>query len=220
MSSQSSSRSSQYSKEDFSGSSYTLILSQILSCPGTYELPLRTMYALNSTPRAQCSRPATPTTPLDQPGSPTFPSSALAAAQFQNSLVNQITNLPSQPSSLPPSFITSFVSKCFPSELAMVDFPQGLTALDYLKDLEIRRRREMKAALSRLGIDETVIKTLGDPEGIAKRHPGVAAWIKTNEENERRVEAYYTQLYIALRRWVCTSRIRFLGIITDIAARF
>lgn len=82
----------------------------------------------------------------------------------------------------------------------MVDFPQALTALDYLKDLETRRRRELAATLGRLGIDSQVIKS--DPEGVLKKHTGVAAWVKSNEDNERKIEAYYTQLYIALRRWV------------------
>ena len=66
--------------------------------------------------------------------------------------MQHITQLPSQPSSLPPSFVTSFVRKCFPPELEQVDFPQALSALDYLKDLEVRRRREVVAAFDKLGI--------------------------------------------------------------------
>jgi len=82
----------------------------------------------------------------------------------------------------------------------MVDFPQALTGLDYLKDIETRRRRESAAALGRLGIDKTALKK--DSNELSKKPPGVAAWLKTTEASERKVDALYTQLYVALRRWV------------------
>lgn len=181
--------------------SYPLILEHILSYPGQYnELPLRSMYTLNSTPRAQpsLSRPGTPT--ATSPIHADFPADVKAnvAAQFQSSLVSQITNLPSQPCSLPPVFINSFLRRCFPPELELVDFPQALTALDYMKDLETRRRREVAAALERVGVDRTSVQA----DTVAKKHAGVAAWVKQIESNERKIEALYTQLYIGLRRWV------------------
>lgn len=190
---------------DSSGASYPLILEHILTYPGTYELPLRTMYTLNSTPRAQPprSRPQTPNPDVcPSPTQPHFPNDAkaTATAEFQSSLVNQISNLPSQPCSLPPVFITTFVRRCFADELVKVDFPQALTALDYLKDLENRRRREVAAALGRLGLDRTTVSA--DMEGVARKNASVAAWVKQLESNERKVEALYTQVYIGLRRWV------------------
>ncbi len=114
--------------------------------------------------------------------------------------MTQISQLPSQPCSLPPSFITSFVRRCFPDDIEKVDFGQALTALDYLRDLETRRRREIGSALRRLGIDPVMLGKEGDE--ISKKYPGVYSWVKGIEDKEKTVEALYTQVYIGLRRWV------------------
>ncbi|KAL9083894.1 MAG: hypothetical protein Q9159_005510 [Coniocarpon cinnabarinum] len=203
--SQSSSRSSQ---DDATGASYNLILDHVLTNPGTHEIPLRTMYTINSTPRSQISRPATPTghrTPTS-PAQASFPTETQqASAEFQTSLLSQISKQRTQLCSLPPSFINSFLRRCFPIQLEMVDFPQALTALDYLKDLEHRRRREVAGALTRLGISKDSIDS--DPQNLNHNNPGVAAWVKANETREHKVEARYTQLYIALRRWILINEL-------------
>lgn len=103
-----------------------------------------------------------------------------------------------QPSSLPPSFITSFVRKCFTPELADVDFPSALTAMDYLKDLEVRRRAEIIAAMDKLGVDRSDI---AHRDLMAKKYPGVMMWIDGVAEKERKIEALYSQIYVGLRRW-------------------
>ena len=87
-------------------------------------------------------------------------------------------------------------------ELHLVDFPQSLTALDYLKDLETRRRKEVSRALEHLRIDQNVLETAQDSEELAKWYPMVADWVRTLENKEKKLDALYTQLYIALRRWV------------------
>lgn len=122
-----------------------------------------------------------------------------ATAQFKANLMSHISQLPSQPCSLPPSFVTSFVRRCFPPELDQIDFPQALTALDYLKDLETRRRKEVIAALKRLGVDRD---NLHERDQLGKKYPGVLSWVTSIEDKERKVEALYTQVYIGLRRWV------------------
>ncbi|KAI9837844.1 MAG: hypothetical protein M1819_006778 [Sarea resinae] len=197
------------------GSAYPWILDHILSYPGSYEIPLRTMYTLNSTPRAQplphqVSRAGTPTSTSSTASSPTsaqFPpeqqAAQAASLQFRTALLSHISQLPCQPCSLPPSFVTSFVRRCFPPELTMVDFPQALTGLDYLKDLETRRRKEVKMALHRLGVENPL--SAGDE--ISQKHPSVAAWVKGMEDKERKIEALYTQLFIGLRRWVLINEL-------------
>lgn len=199
------------------GSAFPWILDHILTYPGSYEIPLRTMYTLNSAPRVQplphsLSRSGTPipSTGFGANPSPTttqFPqdqqqqaAAEAATAHFKSCLMTQISHLPSQPCSLPPSFITSFVRRCFPFDIATVDFAQALTALDYLRDLETRRRREIASALRRLGIDPSTLGKEGDE--ISKKYPGVVSWVKSIEDKERKVEALYTQVYIGLRRWV------------------
>ena len=120
----------------------------------------------------------------------------------------QMSQLPMQPTSLPPSFITSFVRRCFPTDLVLVDFPQALTGLDYLKDLETRRRREVAGAMGRLEIDKSALSD--DAASLSATYPGALQWIKSIEEKERKVEALYTQLYVALRRWILINELSLL----------
>ncbi|KAF2230214.1 hypothetical protein EV356DRAFT_454251, partial [Viridothelium virens] len=191
-----------------SGSSYPLILDHVLSYPGTYEIPLRTMYTLNSAPRAQplpqSLKQATASRNSDGE-SPSNPQQD-AAAQFTSSLLSQISHLPSQPCSLPPSFINSFVRRCFTAELEAVDFPQALTALDYLKDLEHRRRRESANAFRRLGLDPANLDE--ELEKVAHEYPGVTTWVRSIKDKEKKVEALYTQIYIGLRRWILINELQ------------
>lgn len=193
-----------------SGASYQLILEHILSYPGTYEIPLRTMYTLNCAPRAQpmpgfSSRAPSPTPSSGSPVSPislSFPHNQHSATtNFTNALMDQISQLPSQPSSLPPAFVTSFVNRCFPVNLEMVDFPQALTSLDYLRDLEMRRRKEIANSFKTLNLSQAHVshEMLKD---LRNWNPAVADWIESLETKLRKVETLYTSLYISLRKWV------------------
>lgn len=198
------------SPEPTEGAALPWILEHLLAYPGNYEIPLRTMYSLNSNSISQPPSFGSNTSPTssfsrEAPGN-AFPATATdstnnnvtdTAALFKAQLMSQIAQLPSQPSSLPPSFITSFVRRCFPPVVEEVDFPQALTALDYLKDLENRRRKEMIAALNRLGITGAE----GEKEELARRFPGVLAWIDSMESKERTAMALYSQVYIRLRHW-------------------
>lgn len=197
------------------GAGYEWVLEHLLAYPGTYEIPLRTMYTLNATTQNQQQPPSLPS-PTTVPGN-AFPrrsqsstdeqhsmTTMTAAAQLGASLMAHISQLPSQPTSLPPSFVTSFVRRCFPAELDQVDFPQALTALDYLKDLETRRRREVVAALDKLGIERD---DLSHREKLARKYPGVLQWVAGIEEKERTVEALYSQVYIGLRRWTLINEL-------------
>ena len=84
----------------------------------------------------------------------------------------------------------------------MVDFTQALTAMDYLKDLDNRRKRELGAALQRLGLDKSLVdQQTGDLSG----DPRISEWVRTMQDKDRKVEALYTQVYIGLRRWVSLS---------------
>ena len=199
-------------------SSYNLILDHVLSYPASYEMPLRTMYTLNCAPRAQpLPHHLATLQPLPEEsssGSSTDSAGCIgnslgqsattakqATAHFTSSLMEHIAHLPSQPCSLPPSFINTFARRCFPADLAAVDFPHALTSLDYIKDLEMRRRRDFAAALHRLGLDRTTLQS-ADADRFAHSFPAVAAWLRSMDDRERKVDALYTQLYVAVRRWV------------------
>ncbi|KAL9125566.1 MAG: hypothetical protein Q9217_005247 [Psora testacea] len=205
------------------GSAYPWILEHLLTYPGTYEIPLRTMYTLNSTtstqqPTRQPVRTDTPSlsstasSPDGSPQSPEFPPEQRhqllepnATDHFKQCLMEHISQLPSQPFSLPPAFITSFVRRCFTEELCMVDFTQALTAMDYLKDLENRRRRELSKALQSLGLDKAVVD---QHTGDISRNTRTSEWVKSTQDKERKVEALYTQVYIGLRRWTLINEMR------------
>ena len=194
------------------GAGFPWILEHLLTYPGTYDIPLRTMYSLNAnTQNPQYHQPP----PMNVTGN-AFPRKTsrleeqqsmhtqTVATQLKATLMQHITQLPSQPASLPPSFITAFVRRRFSAELDQVDFPQALTALDYLKDLEVRRRREVIAALDKLGIQR---EDLGHREKLAKKYPGVLQWVIGTEDKERKVEQLYTQVYIGLRRWTLINEL-------------
>jgi hypothetical protein len=196
------------SKSSSSGASYQLILEHMMSYPGTYEIPLRTMYTLNCAPRAQpLPSPGLRSNPSSSPSSPLSPAfpydQQAATAQFTSALMSQISQLPSQPASLPPPFVTSFLNRIFPVELHLVDFPQSLTALDYLKDLESRRRKEIVGSLTRLGINEDFLSSASGSADLGRWSPAIAEWLRSLETKERKVSGLYSQLYVSLRRWVC-----------------
>lgn len=199
-----------------SGAAFTWILEHLLAYSGSYEIPLRTMYALNSNPTAQlssgrgvghtsgCSNnaKATSASPVTD-GKQRGEAGSAEAARFKANLMSQVAQLPSQPCSLPPSFTTSFIRRCFTPEIEHVDFLQALTALDYLKDIETRRRKEVLSALKRLGIDR---QTASERTELGKTYPGVLSWVTSLEEKEKKVEVLYSQIYIGLRRWVSSTK--------------
>ncbi|KAI9722831.1 MAG: hypothetical protein M1828_004397 [Chrysothrix sp. TS-e1954] len=206
-----SSSESSFSSSSSTGASYTLILEHVFQYPGTYELksiPLRTMYTINAEQRAQqpnMNSYSQSSSNGNSSGNNQKTTAQAATAQFSNALINHIARMPSQPCSLPPSFITNFLLKAFPLELELVDFPQALTGLDYLRDLERRRRRETEASLRRIGVEPGRLGHLND---ISTRHTGVAAWLQSTEKAERKVEALYTQVYIGLRRWILINEMK------------
>ncbi|EON67903.1 hypothetical protein W97_07400 [Coniosporium apollinis CBS 100218] len=188
------------------------MLEHVLSCPNSYEIPLRTMYTLNCAPRAQPlpSHRQRAGAPSSAPLSPTasqFPRQDAASPtnDFQSAIASQLAQLPSHPSSLPPSFVTNFVRRVFNPEIMKVDFPQALTALDYLKDLETRRRREVAAALQRLGVESGTLSS--EVDGTLRKCTGIASWVHEAEEKEKTIDALYTQLYIGLRRWTLINEL-------------
>lgn len=206
------------------------ILEHVLMYPGTYEIPLRTMYALNLSSGSQMlfnppgQQPSSPTSAFARhgpsnstatattttnggPTEPTSPRQARknsapsvsdTAVKFRAHIMSQLAKLPTQPCSLPPAFVASFVRRCFPEDLEEVDFPQALTALDYLKDLETRRKKDLDAALRKLGYSEDE----AEKEDLKKRYPGVASWISSIQKKERIAVALYSQVYLHVRQWV------------------
>ncbi|MCJ1307726.1 hypothetical protein MMC25_001374 [Agyrium rufum] len=198
------------------------VLEHILAYPGHYEIPLRTIYTSNVMAQTTSTFDSSPpslsngSSPDNSPLSPSSPALGLAqtlrmaspldttSEHFKLCLMEQISENPYQPFSLPPSFITSFVRRCFTEDLCLVDFTQALTALDYLKDLDNRRKRDLSGAVVRLG----AVKAQSEDRSDAEANADVDRWITSMEEKERKVEALYTQVYIGLRRWTLINEMR------------
>ena len=190
------------------GASYQLIRDHIWFRSGVNGIPLRTLYMLNCIPRSQSVDVRSNTLP-NKARSPFAAQSVRredeATQLFIDNVVAQISQLPNQPTSLPIRFITSFVQRCFPSDLVLVNFRQALTGLDYLKDLENRRQCEVGAAFSRRDDHR---KTLDAHDySRASQSPGVALGIKSTEQKAYTTEVLYTELYIGLRRWILINEL-------------
>lgn len=204
------------------GSALTWVLDHCLRYQSSYEIPLRTMYTINCNPsNYSLSGSGSPETAFSPRNSTSTKSSRSsqdasvdAASDFRSALMHQISRLPSQPCSLPPGFLISFLRKCFVSELEMVDFPQALPALDYLKTLDNRWKKEMASALERLNVGRD---DAADPSRseLASQYPGVAAWLQTVNTKARQIQVLYTQIYVGLRRWVSVCRIRMMADLSD-----
>ena len=96
--------------------------------------------------------------------------------------MEHISNLPSQPCTLPPAFLATFVRKCFPEEIGDVEFDQALTALDYIRDLEVRRQKELTRAAKARGegdwrIQNLRIKAIKTEQFYARAIAGIRRWV-------------------------------------------
>lgn len=178
------------------------VLEHVLQYPGSYDIPLKTMYELNRVDRAH-PLPKNPsrsgsTSPVN--GQFAWNSAEAATMSFTSSLMNQLKALPTRTSALPPAFIVNFVTRTFMPDPSEVDWSQALTALDYLKDLETRRRREMATTFEALDVHRDTWEA--DMARVAETAPGIALWINNLEGKNQKAESYYAQIWLGLRRWV------------------
>ncbi|OQD85695.1 hypothetical protein PENANT_c009G05163 [Penicillium antarcticum] len=195
------------------GSSLTWIFDHCLRYADQYEISLRAAYELNCHPTKSTMAGSNTPSVLSRNSvwskasksthrssdTPSFDGDA--NAQFRAFLTRTVSQLPSQPCSLPPSFTTSFVRRCFCLDLAEVDFAQALTALDYLKDLQDRWKKEIDAAFRRLNVTADDARDAKNSE-LASQYPGVMAWYQEINGKARMIDFLYTQVYVGLRRWI------------------
>ena len=198
---------SRSASEESNTTSMAYILEHLLQYPGSYDIPLKTMYELNRTNRAlpkdfvrglPTSGRSGNTSPIG--GQFAWSASESAAMSFQASLMNQLKSLPTRTSSLPPAFISGFAARNLHPEVEQCDWIQALTVLDYLKDLEARRRKETFAAFERLHIHQDTWDT--DMAFMAEKFPGIALWINNIEGKNKKAEQYYGIIWLGIRRFV------------------
>ncbi|KAJ5960508.1 uncharacterized protein N7479_007658 [Penicillium vulpinum] len=199
------------------GSALTWIFDHCLRYADNYEISLRAAYELNChSSKSTMGNSTVPRSPsifrnsiwsknsrnsdssLDAPSYDTN-------AEFRACLTKTVSELSSQPVSLPPAFIISFVRRCFCLDLSYVDFAQALTALDYLRDLQARWKKEIDAAFNRLNI---TAQDASDPQHseVARKFPNVLNWYKDISHKARLIDFMYTQVYVGLRRWVLVNQ--------------
>jgi hypothetical protein len=191
------------------GAAFTWILEHVMQNQGSYEIPLRTMYEINLSQSQQLRKTSSKSSNRGVPLRNAFSRPAAndpgpgaanihdTTAMFKANLMERIAKSPSQPTSLPPSFITSFVRRCFPAELAEADFVQALAALDYLWNLESKRKKTYESALKKLELSE-----VDDENDDLSKRPVLAEWLATIKSNNNLAQAHYTQIYVRLRQWV------------------
>ncbi|KAL1385098.1 hypothetical protein HDK64DRAFT_311488 [Phyllosticta capitalensis] len=166
------------------------LLEHIFSQAGGKDLPLRTMYILNCASRGQ---------PLGR-----VPENS-AEGQFQSTLQTEIAQLPLQRTSLPYVFVKKFVKETFGTkQLKSVNFSQALTALDYLKDVDMRRHKSIKDMWCRIDLDtwESIEEKVSRDEAVIKIFNDV-------NKHEKAADELYAWLYVNLRVWILINEIKF-----------
>ncbi|KAJ5878663.1 hypothetical protein N7455_002128 [Penicillium solitum] len=199
------------------GSALTWIFDHCLRYADNYEISLRAAYELNCHPSKSTMAPSfIPRSPSifsrnsvfsknSRDSKSSFDASYDTNAEFRAYLSKTVAELSSQPCSLPPSFIINFVRRCFCLDLSHVDFAQALTALDYLRDLQARWKKEIDAAFNRLNI---TAQDASDPQHseVARKFPNVMVWYKDISNKARMIDFLYTQVYVGLRRWILVNQ--------------
>ncbi|KAJ5724118.1 hypothetical protein N7488_002153 [Penicillium malachiteum] len=207
------------------GRSLTWIFDHCLRFPTTYEIPMAVMYKINSHPNE-------PTTeyqdlrnlPQYKPPTETVVEAIArrnagikrvsndskstidpdAAADFRTYMIYSISHLPSQPCTLLPSFLVSYIRRTFTSDVGRIDFPHAMYAIDYVRDLDLRYKKEFDKALRTLCITRADVV---DPvnSSLARKFPGNMAWVEKMYLVSRDLETLYTQLYLGMRVWTLAN---------------
>jgi len=92
--------------------------------------------------------------------------------------------------------ILGFVRMAFPERFEDAKFEHGLTALDYLRDLEFTRREKMRKAAEQLHINLDTWKS------ILAAYPDALRWVGIVQKYELIIEEGYAAIFIDLRIWV------------------
>ncbi|CAI7647305.1 unnamed protein product [Penicillium bialowiezense] len=198
------------------GSALTWIFDHCLRYADSYEISLRAAYELNcstaknlpamggSSAFARTRSPSlfsqhsslSKNTKSTRSSGSSYDAGYDTNAEFRACLTRTVSELPSQPCSLPPSFIVSFVRRCFCLELHNVDFAQALTALDYLKDLQGRWKKEIDSAFLRLNVTAQDARDPRNSE-VARKYPGVMEWYTEVSQKARMIDFMFIINYEA-----------------------
>ncbi|ESZ97839.1 hypothetical protein SBOR_1784 [Sclerotinia borealis F-4128] len=97
---------------------------------------------------------------------------------------------------LPPEFIRKWcLDKVFTKAEELVDFSQALTGIDYLQDLECRRREALREVALRLKIDKNNWRK------VLRADPDARKWVEDIQAQETMIESFYATCFVDLRIW-------------------
>lgn len=106
---------------------------------------------------------------------------------------------------LPPDFIRKWcLDKVFTKVEEQVDFSQALTGIDYLQDLECRRREALREVALRLKIDKHNWRKVLSADPDAKK------WVEDIQAQETIIEGFYATCFIDLRIWTMLHELKTL----------
>lgn len=111
---------------------------------------------------------------------------------------SELTNGRRASRGLPPDFIRKWcLDRVFTKDEDQVDFDQALTGIDYLQDLECRRREALREVALRLKIDKHNWRRVLSADPDAKK------WVEDIQAQETIIEGFYATCFVDLRIWVC-----------------
>ncbi|QSZ33426.1 hypothetical protein DSL72_004994 [Monilinia vaccinii-corymbosi] len=104
---------------------------------------------------------------------------------------------------LPPEFIRKWcLDKVFTKVEEFVDFSQALTGIDYLQDLECRRREALREVALRLKIEKNNWRKVLSSDPDAKK------WVEDIQAQETIIERFYAACFIDLRIWTMLHELK------------
>lgn len=107
---------------------------------------------------------------------------------------------------LPPEFIRKWcLDRVFTKVEELVDFSQALTGIDYLQDLECRRREALREVALRLKIDKNNWRRALSADPDAKK------WVEDIQAQETIIGGFYASCYVDLRIWVYEFSLKVIG---------
>ncbi len=115
---------------------------------------------------------------------------------------------------LPVVVILNTVKRILQKDYNKVEFSNALTALDYLRDLELTRRAKLRTAAERLDI------TLQTWRAVLADNPDALKWIELIQKYELVIEEGYAKIFIDLRLWVSSDNHYEMNIEADFARRW
>ncbi|KAF5876410.1 uncharacterized protein Bfra_002814 [Botrytis fragariae] len=104
---------------------------------------------------------------------------------------------------LPPDFIRKWcLDKVFTKDQDQVDFDQALTGIDYLQDLECRRREALREVALRLKINKHNWRR------VLSADPDAKSWVEDIQAQETIIEGFYATCFVDLRIWTMLHELK------------